>query len=148
MPTPEREFKLSNGSVWTARQVGEYLNITPEGARYRLRQTNDVDFIFQKKNTKSAKPVRRNKATKLFTVSDGSCLNARQLSMKYNIHQSTMYARLSKGIRDVKLLARKPEGGGSGYDSFKEQPKKLQKSMQDRMMYNKEFDWRLFLKTV
>ena len=144
MPTIEREYTLSDGSIWTARQVGEFLDITSEGARYRLKQSTDIEFVFQKKGSKGAKPIIRNK-TKKFTVSDGCCLNARELAKKYNVNQSTMYARLSRGIRDVKKLSQKAQNSG-GYDSHKEQPSKVQKNIMDRNFYDPMS--RLFLKTI
>ena len=66
---------------------------------------------------------------KIYTLTDGSKWTARQVAIKLDINQSTMYARLQKGMRDVKELAKKPSQGcrrtHAGYS-----PPKLSKAVE------------------
>jgi len=139
-----KRYRLSDGSTFTAKELSDKLGLTQTAARYRLDQSNDVGWVMRE----HFKVLGRKKAhtCKKFTLSDGSTDNsAESLARKYNINQSTMYARLSRGIRDVHILAQAPTAGrqrGSkneytgGYIPINKQPKAVRADILKRNAYD------------
>jgi len=122
MPKTEQSkvYTLSDGSKWTARQLADKLDLTTTACRYRLDQSLDVDFVMRERHkTLGKKP---NYVCRTFKLSDGSEMSSKQIAIKLNINQSTIYARLSRGIRDIGELAKAPVQGkknnsNSGYSA-------------------------------
>jgi len=105
MPRTEsaKVYTLTDGSKWTARQLADKLGLTTTACRYRLDQSLKVDFVMRKRH--------------------------KTVGKKPNVNQSTMYARLSRGMRDITELAKKPSQGcrrtHTGYS-----PPKLSKAVE------------------
>jgi hypothetical protein len=147
MSIKQKEYTLSDGSVWTANKLANRLKLTPTACRYRLDQSNDRDLVMRS--------IHKNKAKKKYTckqfeLSDGSSMSAEEIAKRFDINTSTMYARLLRGIRDVDELAKKPtqgiKGKPSGYVRLENQPK----AIKDYMLQRNYFDEmsRLFLMTA
>jgi hypothetical protein len=149
MPTPEREFTLSDGSVWTARQLAFELGITQTACRYRLGKSNDVSVVMRSKYN-SKKLDNQPYKCKQFTLSDGTTASAEVIAKKFDINKSTMYARLLRGIRDIAVLAKKPTQGkpknSKGYTKIAYQPKAVKENVMSRNCFDPLS--RLFLKTA
>ena len=145
MAIKPKEFTLSDGSVWTAQALAFELGLTQTACRCRLGKSSDVNVIMRSKyNTKRSKPYK----CKTFDLSDGSIMSAEEVAKKYDINKSTMYARLLRGIRDVKILAKKPKPtngkGKAGYTKIAYQPKAVKENIMSRNAYDPLS--RLFLK--
>jgi predicted transcriptional regulator len=131
MPRTEsaKVYTLSDGSKWTARQLADKLDLTTTACRYRLDQSLEVDFVMRERHKTWGKKPNVQYTSKKFELSDGSKLTAKQVAIRLNINQSTMYARLQKGMRDITELAKKPSQGRrrkhTGYS-----PPKLSKAVE------------------
>lgn len=102
-----KQYELSDGSLWTAKELGEHLNLTSTAARYRLNQSSDAEIVLRGRHINS---VRRKKKYKqrTFKLSNGEVLNAEDIGNRFGVNISTMYGRLLRGIRDIEELAKKP----------------------------------------
>ena len=135
-----KEYTLSDESVWTAVELGKHLGLTATAARYRLNQSSNVKWVMRK----HFKVLGRKKAhtCKKFELSDGSSMSVENMAKKYNINLATMYARLSRGIRDVDILSKKPTQGRrygdehTGYQKIGDRPKSILKIIQQRNAYD------------
>ncbi len=109
MPITPKVYTLSDGSKWSAKSLAQKLDLTTTACRYRLDQSLDVDFVMRKRHKTMGK--KTNCVCRTFKLSDGSEMSSKQIAKKLNINQSTMYARLQKGMRDITELAKKPSQG-------------------------------------
>ncbi len=131
MPRTEsaKVYTLTDGSKWTARQLADKLGLTTTACRYRLDQSLKVDFVMRKRHKTVGKKPNVKYTGKTFKLSDGSEMSSKQIAKKLDINQSTMYARLAKGVRDIAELAKKPSQGyrrtHTGYS-----PPKLSKAVE------------------
>ena len=146
MITP-KEYRLSDGSRWTAMSLGAKLGICHAASRYRLEKSTDVGWVMRPKL--GSRQSHYN--SKQFKLSDGCSLSARQIAEKYNINCATMNARLRKGITDVELLSKQPTQGkrqekSNGYVAIESQTIEVKRYFQQRMLYTTEFDWALFMR--
>ena len=150
MATISKEFTLSDGSVWTARQLSFELGITQTACRYRLCKSNDVAVVMRPKYVLNAKAkAHKPYQCKQFLLSDGSKLTAEECAIKWDINKSTMYARLTqRRVRDVKLLSQPPKNTANksshGYVKTVFQPKEVRDVIQERNYFDPMS--RLFLK--
>ena len=147
MGTIAQEYHLSDGSIWTARQLAFELGITQTACRCRLNKSNDVAVVMRSKYSLKSKPNKPYQC-KQFLLSDGSKMTAEECSLKWNIHKSTMYARLMRNITDVDLLSQKPKSTvnklSNGYVKMSFQPKAVRNVIQERNYFDPMS--RLFLK--
>ncbi len=146
MSIQEKEYKLDDGSVWKPSQLAKKLGVTATAARQRLRTSKDAKIVKRPAFLKQTRYKCR-----LFTLSDGSVLDSTGCAERFDINQSTMYARLARGIRDVKELARTPTNGShpsgkNGYVPIENQSKEVRKMLQERNFFDPMS--RLFLKTA
>ena len=146
LATNAHVYVLDTGETFTARQLGEKLNMTTTSARYRLNQSNISNWVLRGRNV----AVKQYKRT-MFTLDNGVIGSASELSELYNINQATMYARLLKGIRDVKSISRRPQKGSQskgdlGYVKIENQAKSIKADMKTRMFYDEKKHWQLFAK--
>ncbi len=147
MGTVSKEFTLSDGSVWTARQLAFEIGLTQTACRYRLCKSSNVDEVMRSKYSLKSKPHKPIKC-KQFELSDGSIMTADECSLKWSIHKSTMYARLMRNITDVDLLSQKPKNtanrNSNGYVEMTFQPKAVKSLIKERNYFDPMS--RLFLK--
>ena len=134
-----RKYTLDDGSTWTASELSKKLNLTTTACRYRLDQSNKVEWVMRIQH----KPMGRKKkhTCRKFTLSDGCVLSAEECAKKYNICTSTMYARLQRGIRDVDTLGKIPTKGRqsnihAGYVPMAKQPNIIKKSIMKRNAFH------------
>ena len=144
----KKEFVLSDNSVWTANTLAKKLNISSSTARQRLKTYSDVDIVMRECERLTSS---RKHKSKTFELSDGSVLDARSCAERFDIHPSTMYARLSRGIKDVDKLGRKiPKQNGhdkqSGYLPFENQTRSVSEMVKKRNYFDPLS--RLLLKTI
>jgi DNA-binding Lrp family transcriptional regulator len=149
MATISKEFTLSDGSVWTARQLAFELGITQTACRYRLNKSNDVAVVMRPKYVLNAKAKpHKPYQCKQFLLSDGSKMTAEECAIKWDINKSTMYARLLRGIREIEVLSQKPKSTvnklSNGYVKMSFQPKAVRNVIQERNYFDPMS--RLFLK--
>jgi hypothetical protein len=149
MATIPREYTLSNGSVWTARQLAFELGITQTACRCRLNKSNDVAVVMRPKYVLNAKAKpHKPYQCKQFLLSDGSKMTAEECAIKWNINKSTMYARLLRGNREIEVLSQKPKNTvnklSKGYVKMSFQPKAVRNVIQERNYFDPMS--RLFLK--
>ena len=149
MATISKEFTLSDGSVWTARQLAFELGITQTACRYRLCKSNDVAVVMRPKYVLNAKAKpHKPYQCKQFLLSDGSKMTAEECAIKWDINKSTMYARLLRGIREIEVLSQKPKSTvnklSNGYVKMSFQPKAVRNVIQERNYFDPMS--RLFLK--
>jgi hypothetical protein len=149
MATISKEFTLSDGSVWTARQLAFELGITQTACRCRLNKSNDVAVVMRPKYVLNAKAKpHKPYQCKQFLLSDGSKMTAEECSNRWSIHKSTMYARLLRGNRDIAVLSQKPKNtanrNSKGYVKMSFQPKAVRNVIQERNYFDPMS--RLFLK--
>jgi hypothetical protein len=142
-----KEYKLDDGSKWTAMTLGSKLNICHAAARYRLEKSTDVEMVMRPRMSSRHSVYN----SKLYELSDGTKLSARQVAERFNINHSTMNARLAKGVRDIETLAKKPGKGKRpegirGYIPIESQAQEVKNYYKDRMMYSKDFDWSLLMR--
>ena len=148
MPTANDSvrYTLTDGSIWTAVELGEHLGLTATAARYRLNQSDNVTWVMRKHFV--AKGRKKAHTCKKFTLDDGSTMSAEGHAKKYNVNLSTIYARLGRGIRDVASLSRKPTQGRranvTGYTDIQSQPMVVREMVLERNYYDPLS--RLFLK--
>ena len=102
-----RQYILSDGSSWNATELGEHLNLTSTAARYRLNQTSDAEVVLRERHINTVRKKKVYKC-KTFKLSDDTVLNAEQISKRFKINTSTIYARLLRGITDIDVLSKKP----------------------------------------
>jgi hypothetical protein len=136
MSCKEKKFTLSDGSVWSAQKLAEHMNMSQAAARARLKAHTDIDIVCRALN----KQGLRLKCRK-FTLSDGSVMDSTDCARRFNINASTMYARLSRGLRDVDVLSKKPSkvcksGYSSGYVPIERQPKIIKEAIKQRPFFN------------
>ena len=136
MSCKEKKFTLSDGSVWSAQKLAEHMNMSQAAARARLNANTDVDIVCRALN----KQGLRLKCRK-FTLSDGSVMDSTDIARRFDINASTMYARLSRGWRDVDVLSKKPSKGcksgySSGYVPLERQPKIIKEAIKERPFFN------------
>mgnify|MGYP002639336989 CR=1 FL=1 len=147
MGTLSKEFTLSDGSVWTARQLAFELGITQTACRYRLCKSNDVAVVMRPKYVLNAKAPKAYKC-KEFELSDGSKMTAQEIAKKYDINTSTIYARLLRNIKDINVLSQKPRNtankSSKGYVKMSFQPKAVRNVIKERNYFDPMS--RLFLK--
>ncbi len=147
MGTISEEYQLSDGSWWTARQLAFELGLTQTACRYRLRISSDVAEVMRSKYSLKSKPNEPVKC-KRFELSDGSVMTADECALKWDIHKSTMYARLMRGVADVDLLSQKPKNtanrNSKGYVGMPFQPKAAKSLIKERNYFDPMS--RLFLK--
>jgi len=146
MITPKK-YTLDDGTVWTAMTLGAELKMCHSAARYRLETSNKPEVVLRKKEASRHYAY----SSRLYKLSDGTKLSARQIAERFNINHSTMNARLAKGITNVDKLAKKPGQGKrsegiNGYIPIESQAREVKNYYKDRMMYSKEFDWSLFMR--
>ena len=149
MGTIAQEYHLSDGSIWTARQLAFELGITQTACRYRLCKSNDVAVVMRAKYVLNAKAQRHKPyQCKQFLLSDGSKMTAEECAIKWDINKSTMYARLLRGIREIEVLSQKPKSTvnklSNGYVKMSFQPKAVRNVIQERNYFDPMS--RLFLK--
>ena len=149
MATISKEFTLSDGSVWTARQLAFELGITQTACRYRLCKSNDVAVVMRPKYVLNAKAKpHKPYQCKQFLLSDGSKMTAEECAIKWDINKSTMYARLLRGIREIEVLSQKPKSTvnklSNGYVKMSFQPKAVRNVIKERNYFDPMS--RLFLK--
>ena len=147
MGTLSKEFTLSDGSVWTARQLAFELGITQTACRCRLSKSNDVAVVMRPKYVLNEKAPKAYKC-KEFELSDGSKMTAEECAIKWDVNKSTMYARLLRGIRDIEVLSQKPKSTvnklSKGYVKMSFQPKAVRNVIKERNYFDPMS--RLFLK--
>ena len=147
MGTLSKEFTLSDGSVWTARQLAFELGITQTACRYRLCKSNDVAVVMRPKYVLNAKAPKAYEC-KEFELSDGSKMTAQEIAKKYDINTSTIYARLLRNIKDINVLSQKPRNtankSSKGYVKMSFQPKAVRNVIKERNYFDPMS--RLFLK--
>jgi len=134
-----KEYTLNDGSIWTAPMLARKLRITNTGARYRLDQSDKVDWVMRRQF--KAMGRKKKHTCRKFTLSDNSSLSAEECAIKWNINLSTMYARLLRGIRDTKQLSKKPTQGRQhvshvGYTPIDKQPKLVKEAIMQRNAYD------------
>ncbi len=75
-------------------------------------------------------------------------MTADECALKWDIHKSTMYARLMRGVADVDLLSQKPKNtanrNSKGYVGMPFQPKAAKSLIKERNYFDPMS--RLFLK--
>lgn len=103
------KYTLKDGSVWTAVQLGEHLNLTATAARYRLNHSDNVKWVMRKQFQGGGR--KKAHVCKKFNLDDGTALTAFECAKRFNVNISTMYARLSRGNRDVFRLSKKATQG-------------------------------------
>ena len=148
MGTIAQEYHLSDGSIWTARQLAFELGITQTACRCRLIKSNDVAVVMRAKYSLKSKPNKPYECKK-FELSDGSIMTAEECAIRWNINKSTMYARLTqRRVRDVKLLSQPPKNTANksshGYVKTVFQPKEVRDVIKERNYFDPMS--RLFLK--
>ena len=150
LATNAHVYVLDTGETFTARQLGEKLKMTTTSARYRLNQSNISSWVLRGRNV-AVKQYKR----KIYTLTNGDKPNvvgsASELSELFNLNQATMYARLLRGIRDVKTISRRPQKGSQskgdlGYVKIENQAKSIKADMKTRMFYDEKKHWQLFAK--
>ena len=149
MGTIAQEYHLSDGSIWTARQLAFELGITQTACRYRLCKSNDVAVVMRPKYVLNAKAKpHKPYQCKQFLLSDGSKMTAEECAIKWDVNKSTMYARLLRGIRDIEVLSQKPKSTvnklSNGYVKMSFQPKAVRNVIKERNYFDPMS--RLFLK--
>ena len=149
MGTIAQEYHLSDGSIWTARQLAFELGITQTACRYRLCKSNDVAVVMRPKYVLNAKAKpHKPYQCKQFLLSDGSKMTAEECAIKWDINKSTMYARLLRGIREIEVLSQKPKSTvnklSNGYVKMSFQPKAVRNVIKERNFFDPMS--RLFLK--
>ena len=97
-----------------------------------------------RKNTKSGEGRRKNQVTRRFTIDDGTTLSTEELAKRFDVPISTMYARLSRGNRDVLRLSKKPTQGKRSDQGFIEAQGKSNENI--RYGLNSSSDVRKMLK--
>jgi len=141
MPTAKqsKQYELSDGSLWTANELGEHLNLTSTAARYRLNQTSDAEVVLRERHINTVRKKKKYKC-RTFKLSDDTVLNAEQISKRFDVNTSTMYARLLRGIRDINVLGKKPTQGrqpmGGGYMNSERQSKTVKADVLTRNAYD------------
>jgi len=134
-----KQYTLTDGSTWTALELSKKLNLTTTACRYRLDQSNKVEWVMRVQH--KAMGRKKKHTCRKFTLSDGCVLSAEECAKKYNICTSTMYARLQRNIRDVDILAKLPTKGRqsnihAGYMPIEKQPNIIKKSIMKRNAYD------------
>lgn len=143
--TVAKRFTLSDGSTWTARELSEKIGLTTTACRYRMETSLDVEEVFRDNHH----PItRRRYKCKTFELSDGTVMTAVEIAQRFNVNQSTNYARLLKGERDVLELCKRPTKGkqkhSNGYVNLSQQPKAVKQTIMERNFYDPMS--RLFMK--
>jgi len=136
--TKAKTFTLSDGSTWTAAELGKKLGLTATACRYRLDQSNDVAIVTRESHT----PIghTKDKSARTFVLSDGTEMTANGVARRFNLNQSTAYARLVKGQRDVMELCKRPcenqQGNSKEYTPKDMRPKAVKDYLMERNFFH------------
>jgi hypothetical protein len=143
----QKEYTLTDGSVWTARSLAKKLNMSSPACRQRLLASDDPKYVMRT----VAEAKRKRYKCKRYTLSDGTTADPNEIAKRFDICPSTMYARLGRGERDIAILSRQPTQGRhpeykGGFVRRKKPPKEVSALIETRNFYDPMS--RLFLMTA
>ena len=94
-----KQYKLSDGKVWTAQQVADKAGLSISTARCRLCKSSDIAKVFAPRMDGHA----RTGSHKLYTLSDGSQWTIPDIAKRIGASKATAHARVyrSRDIKDV-----------------------------------------------
>ena len=139
-----KKYRLRDGSVWDAGTLAEKVGCSKSCARQRLVSSQDPKKVFAPLS--EALKLKYTKST--YSLTEGNKVvftgTACEIAVKWGVCESTVYSRLRKGSRDVKVVCKKSTKNTVSKSAAP--PTKVSDLIQGRNFYDPMS--RLFLKTI
>jgi hypothetical protein len=103
-------FTLSDGSQWSAKSASDKIGCSVSCMRQRLITHKDPEIVFRPLPGGDSLGSKYKKRVYTLTEGDTECFTgtARDIAIKWNLSESTVYHRLRNGNRSVNIICKKP----------------------------------------
>lgn len=144
---PEKLFKLDDGRWVTPSDVAKVIGMSNSGARNRLKQSTDPEYVFRKHNTYITFPN-----TKKYRCSDGKSRTLMDASLEFGVPASVLKSRIKRkykaGVKVIDIELLKAPLREKPKMNTKDEGRPSEKMIKDRMYFDPDGHWALINKAL